>query len=176
MLEALARLSISRDLVLCDGYGYARPRRFGLACHLSVPSEIPTISVAKSHFVGRCDEVALQDAEEQKTERRQAIPRAMIQSARVPLVNGERCGRVLELCAQLRGCSNPNAASDLECAGHLARAGVSGCVANVLINVPSIKDEVTSAELVARAHALQESGAESNGHNGTSRDSELRCN
>ena len=95
--------------------------------------------------------------EKQKADRRQAIQQAMVQAARVPLNNGIRCRRVLELCEQLQGRSNPNAASDLECAGHLARAGIKGCVANVLINVPLIKDSAISDELMADVHDLQKS-------------------
>lgn len=94
--------------------------------------------------------------DEQRAERRQAIEQAMLQAARVPLANGERCQRVLELCEQLHGRSNPNAASDLKCAIYLARAGLLGCVANVEINLPFIKDEALSTELAVRARELRE--------------------
>jgi len=91
---------------------------------------------------------------EQKAARSQVIQEATIHAARVPLANAERCRRALELAAQLRGRSNPNAASDLECAGHLARAGLLGCAANVKINTPSIKDQAVSSDLGQRADAL----------------------
>jgi len=93
--------------------------------------------------------------DEQKTVRRQAIQRAMIQAARVPLANMERCWRVLELGMQLRGRSNPNTASDLECALHLARAGLLGCADNVEINLPAMKDDQVAAELAERARSLK---------------------
>ena len=34
VLEAFSMLTVRPDVVLCDGQGYAHPRRFGLACHL----------------------------------------------------------------------------------------------------------------------------------------------
>ncbi|MEX5635473.1 endonuclease V [Parafrankia sp. FMc2] len=40
------------DLVVCDGYGLAHPRRFGLACHVGVLTGRPTFGVAKTSFVG----------------------------------------------------------------------------------------------------------------------------
>ena len=52
MLEALASLSEPPQLLLCDGQGYAHPRRFGLACHLGVLTGLPSIGVAKSRLIG----------------------------------------------------------------------------------------------------------------------------
>ncbi|MEV4752051.1 endonuclease V [Streptosporangium sp. NPDC049248] len=52
LLDALERLSAPPDLVVCDGYGLAHPRRFGLACHLGVLTGLPTIGVGKTAFVG----------------------------------------------------------------------------------------------------------------------------
>ena len=52
LLEALASLSEPPQLLLCDGQGYAHPRRFGLACHLGVLTGLPSIGVAKSHLIG----------------------------------------------------------------------------------------------------------------------------
>jgi formiminotetrahydrofolate cyclodeaminase len=96
-----------------------------------------------------------EQTDDQRTARRQAIEQAMVQAARVPLANMERCWRVLQLGLQLRGRSNPNAASDLECALHLARAGLLGCAENVKINLPGIKDQQVAAELADRARLLK---------------------
>ncbi len=52
LLEALASLSAPPQLLLCDGQGYAHPRRFGLACHLGVLTGLPSIGVAKSRLIG----------------------------------------------------------------------------------------------------------------------------
>ncbi len=52
ILEALGRLRRTPDLLICDGQGYAHPRRFGLACHLGVIADIPSIGAAKSRLIG----------------------------------------------------------------------------------------------------------------------------
>ncbi len=52
VLAALEKLSRPPDLVLCDGQGYAHPRRFGIACHLGVITGLPTIGVAKTRLIG----------------------------------------------------------------------------------------------------------------------------
>ncbi|WP_416481702.1 endonuclease V [Streptomyces sp. CL12] len=50
VLAALAALPVGPGLVVCDGYGLAHPRRFGLASHLGVLTGLPTIGVAKNRF------------------------------------------------------------------------------------------------------------------------------
>jgi len=57
VLEALAQLTITPDLLLCDGQGTAHPRRLGIACHLGLLVDAPTIGVAKSRLVGDHREV-----------------------------------------------------------------------------------------------------------------------
>lgn len=53
VIEALSRLSVRPDVLLCDGHGIAHPRRFGLACHLGIALDLPTIGVGKTILVGR---------------------------------------------------------------------------------------------------------------------------
>lgn len=53
VLAALGRLERTPGLVVCDGYGLAHPRRFGLASHLGVLTGLPTIGVAKNPFAFR---------------------------------------------------------------------------------------------------------------------------
>ncbi|MFF2502283.1 endonuclease V [Streptomyces sp. NPDC058067] len=50
VVAALAGLAAGPGLVVCDGYGLAHPRRFGLASHLGVLTGLPTIGVAKNPF------------------------------------------------------------------------------------------------------------------------------
>lgn len=53
VLAALERLQTPPDLLLCDGQGYAHPRRCGIACHLGILTGLPSIGVGKSRLLGR---------------------------------------------------------------------------------------------------------------------------
>lgn len=52
VLDALSKLPQMPDLLLCDGQGYAHPRRFGIACHIGILTGLPTIGVAKKRLIG----------------------------------------------------------------------------------------------------------------------------
>lgn len=58
LIEALEQLTVRPDVLVCDGYGLAHPRRFGLACHLGVLTDLPSVGVAKTPFVGRYESPA----------------------------------------------------------------------------------------------------------------------
>lgn len=72
VLDALEKLPQLPDLLLCDGQGIAHPRRLGIASHLGLLVDIPTIGVGKSRLWGtygavpqqRGEWTALKDGEE----------------------------------------------------------------------------------------------------------------
>jgi deoxyribonuclease V len=56
VLAALRKLQRTPDCLMLDGHGYAHPRRFGIACHVGVICDRPTIGCAKSRLTGLHDE------------------------------------------------------------------------------------------------------------------------
>ncbi len=57
VLEALEALEELPDLILYDGHGMAHPRRFGIACHIGLLTDIPTVGVAKRRLIGHHEAV-----------------------------------------------------------------------------------------------------------------------
>ncbi len=58
LMLALERLDVSPDLIVCDGQGIAHPRRFGLASHLGLLFDVPTIGCGKTRLLGEEDGTA----------------------------------------------------------------------------------------------------------------------
>jgi len=53
LLEAFEKLQTRPDAVMIDGQGIAHPRRFGIASHLGLWLDLPTLGCAKSLLTGK---------------------------------------------------------------------------------------------------------------------------
>jgi formiminotetrahydrofolate cyclodeaminase len=84
--------------------------------------------------------------------RSEQIQRAMRDAIDTPLDVMRACCEALEHVRVVGELGNPNAASDVEVARELLRAGLRGARQNVEINLASVKD----AEYVARVHQESE--------------------
>lgn len=57
LLEAFKKIHIQPDVILFDGQGIAHPRRMGLAAHMGLLLDTPSIGCAKSRFIGQYEPV-----------------------------------------------------------------------------------------------------------------------
>jgi deoxyribonuclease V len=56
VLDALDKINTRPDLLIFDGHGLAHPRRLGIASHMGVLIDMPSIGCAKSRLWGQHDE------------------------------------------------------------------------------------------------------------------------
>jgi len=83
------------------------------------------------------------------------IDAALRQATTVPLGVAERAREVSRIAEQLKPITNPNMKSDLITGIALAKAGIEGALANVEINVESIKDPAFVSEMRKKAADLR---------------------
>ena len=98
------------------------------------------------------------DAEKQ--ERAAAIQRAVRGATEAPLSIAEVCAELVDLCPPLVEKGNTNAVSDVGVAVLLAEAALRSALLNVMINLPSIKDEAFAAEVRQRMDRVTQGKAE----------------
>jgi glutamate formiminotransferase/formiminotetrahydrofolate cyclodeaminase len=83
------------------------------------------------------------------------IDAALQQATNVPLGVAEKAREVAAIAVSLAGITNPNMKSDLTTAGALAVAAVTGALANVEINLASLKDLEFVGSVQARVNTLK---------------------
>jgi glutamate formiminotransferase len=83
------------------------------------------------------------------------INAALKQATSVPLSVAEKAREVAEIAEKLKPITNPNMRSDLTTALALARAAIEGALANVDINLESLKDEAFRTETRKKASAVK---------------------
>ena len=82
------------------------------------------------------------------------IEAGLKQATSVPLAVAEKAREVVQITQSLFAITNPNMKSDLTTAMALARAAITGALANVEINLESLKDQAFAGEVRKRAEAL----------------------
>jgi glutamate formiminotransferase/formiminotetrahydrofolate cyclodeaminase len=83
------------------------------------------------------------------------IDSALKRATAVPLGVAERAREVLRIAEGLHSITNPNMKSDLRTAAALAGAAIEGALANVEINLESLKDAEFAAQTRQRAQAVK---------------------
>lgn len=92
---------------------------------------------------------------EEKEKRSLMIEKGFEAAAGIPAENADCSKQVLKLANLLNGRSNPAAVSDLEVARDLASTALKGCLINIEINLPSLKDQETVQRLENRISELR---------------------
>ena len=83
------------------------------------------------------------------------VDAALKQATSVPLGVAERSREILGIAEALQPITNPNMKSDLNTAAALARAAIEGALANVEINLESLKDAGFATSIRRRATTLK---------------------
>jgi formiminotetrahydrofolate cyclodeaminase len=83
------------------------------------------------------------------------IDSALRIATQVPLETAQKAREVADIVESLRPITNPNMASDLTVASALAKAAITGGLANVEINLGSLKDAGFADEVRSKVGKLQ---------------------
>ena len=92
--------------------------------------------------------------EEEQSARTKAMQLAARKASEVPMETVEASLAVVAAAESLVGRCNVNAQSDLGVAALLGEAAAHGAAANVLVNLPSVGDEVYASEMTARVMSI----------------------
>ncbi len=96
--------------------------------------------------------------EEEKKKRSEEIQKVSKEATNVPLETASGCLRVMELCQNSVQKVNPNAISDIGVSTLMSYSGLEGASLNVLINIPSIKDQSFREDSEKKLKVLREKG------------------
>lgn len=99
-------------------------------------------------------------SEEDKRLRAEAIEKATLFAAQVPLQTMKAAMKVFSLCKAMVETGNPNSVSDAGVGALAARAAVLGAGLNVKINAASLVDKETANSLIQEANCLAEEACE----------------
>ena len=94
-------------------------------------------------------------SDEEKQRRQDQMQRALQSAALAPIDVAEKSAALLQLFRQLTPISNPNLKSDLETGIAMSHAAIRAALANVAINLTSIKDESFSNNLKSRVEEVE---------------------
>jgi glutamate formiminotransferase / formiminotetrahydrofolate cyclodeaminase len=98
-------------------------------------------------------------SEEEKKRRQESMQHALKTAALVPMEVAEAAAELLRLFQQLEPISNQNLESDLQTGIAMAHAAIRGALANVSINLKSIKNEALAADLSRRTQSVKDSAS-----------------
>ena len=122
----------------------------------SLGSRLSHLAIADARAYGAVTEAYQMPKEpaEAAAARQQAIERALLGAAEVPLETARVCTEVAELAGMVAERGNTNAVSDAGVAALLAEAACRGAAYNVRINVAALPNRVAGASLAAEAERL----------------------
>ncbi|MDR3602970.1 MAG: cyclodeaminase/cyclohydrolase family protein [Desulfosporosinus sp.] len=95
---------------------------------------------------------------EEKMLRHEALEKATLKAAEIPLQTAKECLTGLREMPGLLSKGNPNALSDMGVAALMFKSGLEGALFNVYINALGLKSLETKETLLAESQALREEG------------------